>query len=104
MSDQKDSPEYSIPGGPVDGFAHITTAQVMKDISSCASVKVTATGGIRLHLGDLNMQLPVDTWRPIVAALNAAIAQVDGAPVDIPDNLDALMTAIEDAEVMDGAV
>lgn len=103
MSDT-DRTNHPIPGGPIKGFAHIQVSSIMRDIFSCADVEAEA-GELRLHLGDLALSFPVETWRPIIAALNAALVEVDGTQqVSIPDTLGALMAAIEDAEALDGAL
>ncbi|KLO25868.1 hypothetical protein ABW16_21360 [Mycolicibacter heraklionensis] len=95
---------HSIPGGDVGSFAHVQASFHLERIPNCAGVTVNSLG-IRLYLGDLAVTMQPDVWRPIIAALNAALAEVDGTqPVSIPDNLDALMAAIEDAEVLDGAL
>lgn len=106
MSEQQDTNRrHPIPGGEVDGLATVHLSACITDISSCAYVGQDERGRIRFYLGDLMLSLPVETWRPIIAALNAALAEADGTqPVSIPDNLDALMAAIEDAEALDGAL
>ena len=99
-----DAIRHSIPGGKIAGFASANLSATLTNIASCAGVELKDGDSIWLYLGALSVSLPVDAWRPIIAALNAALAESDGTPqVSIPSNLDALMSAIEDAEALDGA-
>lgn len=102
MSETDRTNKHPIPGRDID-MTYVSLSSSMTRISSAACVGIDGDA-IRLHLGELDIHMPVDVWRPIIAALNAALAEVDGTQVSIPDNLDALMSAIEYAEALDGAL
>lgn len=77
MSDTQPT-DYPIPGGDVIGRASARLSATLAHISSAASVEIDSVGegNISLYLGDLSVDMPATTWRPIVDALNAALAEV----------------------------
>lgn len=63
----------------------------------------TRPAQVTVDLGDADITLDPEQWR-VVIGLVQELLPTEPVNRGIPDNLDALMAAIEDADVLDGAV